>query len=59
MQQRAEILNNISLLEAQIPLIKYSDAKKTVDEVKDRVNTEKEKVETIKAELAPTQALIK
>ncbi|GAA5809321.1 hypothetical protein MFLAVUS_002728 [Mucor flavus] len=59
MQQRADILNNISLLEAQIPLIKYSEAKATVDEIRNQVNREKELVQKVKAELAPTQSLIK
>lgn len=59
MQQRADILNNISLLEAQIPLIKYSEAKATVDEIRGQVNREKELVQKVKAELAPTQSLIK
>ncbi|KAI8087305.1 P-loop containing nucleoside triphosphate hydrolase protein [Thamnidium elegans] len=59
MQQRTDILNNISLLEAQIPLIKYSEAKADVDKIKDQVNQEKELVQKVKTELAPTQSLIK
>lgn len=58
MQQRAEIMNNIQLLKAQIPLVKYSDAKKLTDELKQSAIENRKIVDDVKAELAPIEELI-
>lgn len=57
MQLREEILNKVALLEAQIPLIKYSDAKTSADQIKEQVLHNKEIVERARTEAAPIQEL--
>lgn len=57
MQQREDILKKVALLEAQIPLIKYSDAKTSADKIKEEVLLNKEIVEHARTEAAPIQEL--
>jgi hypothetical protein len=58
MQQREEIMKKIKLFKAQIPLVKYSDAKKRVDELKESAVNNKRVVDTVNAELAPIKETI-
>lgn len=57
MQQREDILKKVALLEAQIPLIKYSDAKLNADKIKDQVVLNRDIVQKARAEAAPIQEL--
>ena len=58
MQQRDAIQRQIKLLKAQIPLVKYSDAKKTVDTLKTKALESRQVVDAVERELAPIQSTI-
>lgn len=58
MQQREEIKKRIQTLKAQVPLVKYSDAKKRVDELKESAVNNKKIVESVNAELLPIREAI-
>jgi chromosome segregation ATPase len=53
MQAKQKIEDDIKLLKAQIPLVKYSESKAELNRLAELYNVEKEKVRKAKAEVAP------
>lgn len=53
MQAKQKIEDDIKLLKAQIPLVKYSESKAELNRLVDQYNIEKEQVRKAKAEVAP------
>lgn len=58
MQQRAELLKRIALLEAQLPLARYTDAKREYDEAKEAEKEELERVKALEEELGPIKEVL-
>ncbi|KAI8098336.1 P-loop containing nucleoside triphosphate hydrolase protein [Gilbertella persicaria] len=59
MQSRKKIEDGIKLLEAQIPLVKYTDANQRAERTKAAYQNEREKVKKAKEEVAPVENLYK
>jgi hypothetical protein len=59
MKQRQEIMERVALLKAQIPLIKYNEAKARADQIKEDVNANKLVVQRVRTEVAPVENLKK
>ncbi|CEI92827.1 hypothetical protein RMCBS344292_07077 [Rhizopus microsporus] len=59
MKQKQKILNEVELLKAQEPLIKYSEANKQLEDLKKQVEEQKVIVRKVNAEYAPLQELLK
>lgn len=57
MKQRQEIMERVALLQAQVPLMKYTEAKARSDQIKGDVIAKKEVVQKVKAEAAPVENL--
>lgn len=58
MQQRAELLKRVALLEAQLPLARYTDAKREYDEAKEAEKEELERVKALEEELGPIKEVL-
>lgn len=58
MQQRERIVNNIKLLEAQKPLVQYTDSKTRYDRADEDYKNEKEKYLQAREEVAPIKDLV-
>ncbi|ORE03859.1 hypothetical protein BCV72DRAFT_24942 [Rhizopus microsporus var. microsporus] len=59
MKQKQKILNEVELLKAQEPLIKYSEVNKQLEDLKRQVEEQKATVRKVNAEYAPLQELLK
>ncbi|CDS10359.1 hypothetical protein LRAMOSA03035 [Lichtheimia ramosa] len=58
MQQRAELLKHIAILEAQLPLARYTDAKREYEEAKEAEKEELERVKALEEELGPIKEVL-
>lgn len=58
MQQRERIVNNIKLLEAQRPLVQYTDSMTKYHRADEDYKSEKEKYQLAREEVAPIKALV-
>ncbi|KAI7875309.1 P-loop containing nucleoside triphosphate hydrolase protein [Lichtheimia hyalospora FSU 10163] len=58
MQQQAELLKRVEILEAQLPLSRYTDARREYEEAKEAEKEELEHVKALEEELGPIKEVL-
>ena len=58
MKQQAELLKRVEILEAQLPLSRYTDARREYEEAKEAEKEERERVKALEEELGPIKEVL-